>query len=112
MEYNPHIYSSYVESHHTTENVKLSNKELKQYGKFERKYAKTGWTDHRNALAVFLVAAVLETKQKRLMKEARGLDDIVNVLSLSLSISTYVYIHTHMSIHTYMIYAHLHIIDF
>nr|GMD64149.1 TBC1 domain family member 15-like [Ipomoea batatas] len=80
MEYNPHIYSSYVESHHTTENVKLSNKELKQYGKFERKYAKTGWTDHRNALAVFLVAAVLETKQKRLMKEARGLDDIVNIM--------------------------------
>ncbi|XP_019165314.1 PREDICTED: TBC1 domain family member 15 [Ipomoea nil] len=80
MEYNPHIYSSYVESHHKNENVKVSNKELKQYGKFERKYAKTGWTDHRNALAIFLVAAVLETKQKRLIKEARGLDDVVNIM--------------------------------
>lgn len=100
MEYNPHIYSSYVESHHTNENVKLSNKELKQYGKFERKYVKTGWTDHRSALAVFLVAAVLETKHKQLMKEAKGLDDVVNVLSLSLSTSTYVYIHTCPHTHT------------
>lgn len=60
--------------------LKMSHKVLKQYGKFERKNMQTGWTDQRGALAVFLVASVLEKKNKRLLKEAQGMDDVVQVL--------------------------------
>ncbi|KAL3849983.1 hypothetical protein ACJIZ3_011865 [Penstemon smallii] len=87
MEYNPNIYSSYEDSRDANsssgiknDEVKVNNKILKQYGKFERKNLKTGWTDQRGALAVFLVASVLETKNKRLLREAQGLDDVVQIL--------------------------------
>ncbi|KAG5398079.1 hypothetical protein IGI04_019893 [Brassica rapa subsp. trilocularis] len=54
---------------------------LKQYGKFERKYIKSGQNEqHDSTLAVFVVASVLETKNKRLLKEAKGLDDVVQIL--------------------------------
>uniref|UniRef100_A0A5B6ZZD0 Putative GTPase-activating protein gyp7-like isoform X1 n=1 Tax=Davidia involucrata TaxID=16924 RepID=A0A5B6ZZD0_DAVIN len=82
MEYNPNIFASYEESRSTGENVaaKISNKLLKQYGKFERKNVKTGRTDRNSPLAVFLVASVLETKNKRLLKEAKGLDDVAQIM--------------------------------
>ncbi|KAI3449797.1 hypothetical protein Pfo_006462 [Paulownia fortunei] len=85
MEYNPNIYASYEEprdlvSSSRNGEVKVSNKLLKQYGKFERKNLKTGWTDQRGALAVFLVASVLEKKNKQLLREAQGLDDVVQIL--------------------------------
>lgn len=85
MEYNPNIYSSYEESRDLVSSggqgeVKVNQKVLKQYGKFERKNLQTGWTDQRGALAVFLVASVLEKKNKRLLKEAQGMDDVVQVL--------------------------------
>ncbi|PIN04709.1 Ypt/Rab-specific GTPase-activating protein GYP7 [Handroanthus impetiginosus] len=85
MEYNPNIYASYEESRDSTSSngagdAKLSNKVLKQYGKFERKNLKTGWTDQRGALAVFLVASVLEKKNKQLLKDAQGMDDVVQIL--------------------------------
>ncbi|KAG8389190.1 hypothetical protein BUALT_Bualt02G0203200 [Buddleja alternifolia] len=88
MEYNPNIYSLYGQSSdfisssgYSNAQVKVSNKQLKQYGKFERNNLKSGWTDQRGALVVFLVASVLETKNKRLLKEAHGLDDVVQILS-------------------------------
>ncbi|KAL0383636.1 UNVERIFIED_CONTAM: TBC1 domain family member 15 [Sesamum calycinum] len=80
MEYNPNIYSLYEESSDpgsVKNGEKVNNKMLKQYGKFERENMKTGWTDQRGALAVFLVASVLEKKNKQLLKEAQGLDDVV-----------------------------------
>ncbi|VFQ59721.1 unnamed protein product [Cuscuta campestris] len=83
MEYNPNTYLSYTDSREEDKNVKLSSKELKQYGKFERKRVKSGRaTDRRrtNDLSVFVVAGVLETKHKQLMKEARGIDDVINIL--------------------------------
>ncbi|KAA8543392.1 hypothetical protein F0562_021113 [Nyssa sinensis] len=85
MEYNPNIFASYEESDSnvaTGKNVapKISNKLLKQYGKFERKNVETGRTDQNSPLAVFLVASVLETKNKRLLKEAKGLDDVVKIV--------------------------------
>ncbi|TYH43775.1 hypothetical protein ES332_D11G150100v1 [Gossypium tomentosum] len=58
----------------------LNQKMLKQYGKFQRKNMEAGCADKNNALAVFLVASVLETKNKQILKEAKGLDDVVSIL--------------------------------
>ncbi|KAK6141647.1 hypothetical protein DH2020_024620 [Rehmannia glutinosa] len=87
MEYNPNFYALYEDSRdsvsssgHGEVKGEVSQKPLKQYGKFERKNLKTGWTDQRGALAVFLVASVLEKKNKRLLREAQGLDDVVQIL--------------------------------
>ncbi|KAJ8552991.1 hypothetical protein K7X08_020384 [Anisodus acutangulus] len=80
MEYNPNIYSLYNK---TLEQLpdKSNDKQLKQYGEFERRIVRTGAMKQTDALAIFLVASVLETKKKRLMKEAKGLDDVVQILS-------------------------------
>ncbi|PHU13447.1 hypothetical protein BC332_14652 [Capsicum chinense] len=79
MEYNPNIYSLYDKTMKQLPD-KLNDTQLKQYGKYERRIVKTGATKHDDALAVFLVVSVLETKKKRLMKEAKGLDDVVQIL--------------------------------
>ncbi|CAH8340726.1 unnamed protein product [Eruca vesicaria subsp. sativa] len=82
MDYNPNNFASYEKPENGT---KQDPRLLKQYGKFERKYIKSGQNEqHHNTLAVFVVASVLETKNKRLLKEAKGLDDVVQV-SLYLS---------------------------
>ncbi|KAH7838612.1 hypothetical protein Vadar_028939 [Vaccinium darrowii] len=87
MEYNPHIYSLYELSRSRSDvgsdkNVvsKMDTKQLKQYGKFERKIIKTGQVDRNSALIVFLVASVIEAKNKRLLKEAKGPDDVVKIV--------------------------------
>ncbi|XP_057798145.1 rab GTPase-activating protein 22-like isoform X4 [Salvia miltiorrhiza] len=86
MEYNPNIFTFYEESmdlssSNSQGDLKVNHKKmLKQYGKFERKNMQTGWTDQRGALAVFLVASVLEKKNKRLLREAQGMDDVVQIL--------------------------------
>jgi glycopeptide antibiotics resistance protein len=91
MEYNPNIFTSYEGPRDAVDGgfaPKINHKLLKQYGKFERKIVTTGRRDQHSALAVFLVASILETKKKRLRKKAKGLDDVVRVsLSLSLSLS-------------------------
>ncbi|XP_052187491.1 rab GTPase-activating protein 22-like isoform X2 [Diospyros lotus] len=87
MEYNPNIFVLYEESS-TRSNVGMeknvpSRKDyrlLKQYGKFERIRIKTGLTDQSSSLSVFLVASVLEIKNKRLLKEAKGPDDVVKIV--------------------------------
>uniref|UniRef100_A0A7N0TNT5 Rab-GAP TBC domain-containing protein n=2 Tax=Kalanchoe fedtschenkoi TaxID=63787 RepID=A0A7N0TNT5_KALFE len=82
MEYNPNIFA-YYECPNTTDKsivAKMDEKLLKQYGKFERANVKTGMVDSQSALAVFLAASVLEAKNKRLMKEAKGLDDVAKIL--------------------------------
>ncbi|XP_062024374.1 uncharacterized protein LOC133740434 isoform X2 [Rosa rugosa] len=80
MEYNPNIFSSYETSSAGTTPPNASDKELKAFGKFERNNVKTGYTEQHGALSVFLVASVLETKNKQLLKNAKGLDDVVNIL--------------------------------
>ncbi|BFG42932.1 TBC1 domain family member 15 isoform X1 [Prunus yedoensis var. nudiflora] len=80
MEYNPNIFSSYEVPSGGATPSNVNDKELKQYGKFERNIVKTGYTEKHGALSVFLVASVLETKQKQLLKEATGLDDVVKIL--------------------------------
>lgn len=88
MEYNPNIFTKYEDPERAktkTPTTAVNNKVLQQYGKFERKIVKTGRTDENSALAIFLVASVLETKNKLILTEAKGVDDVVKVLSLSIS---------------------------
>lgn len=80
MEYNPNIFSSYETPSAGATPPNASDKELKAFGKFERNIVKTGYTEKHGALSVFLVASVLETKNKQLLKEAKGLDDVVKIL--------------------------------
>jgi len=86
MEYNPNIFTKYEDPEGAktkAPTTAVNNKVLQQYGKFERKIVKTGRTEENSALAIFLVASVLETKNKRILTEAKGVDDVVKVLSLS-----------------------------
>ncbi|XWS47002.1 hypothetical protein CRYUN_Cryun14cG0116400 [Craigia yunnanensis] len=65
MEYNPNIFSSYelLDASSDSNSAQTLDQELlKQYGKFERKNVQNGNTEKNSALAVFLVASVLETK--------------------------------------------------
>ncbi|XP_039039429.1 TBC1 domain family member 15-like [Hibiscus syriacus] len=86
MEYNPNIFWSYEQTNGDTDgdqdndSGRLNQKMLKQCGKFQRKNMEKGHGDQNNALAVFLVAGVLETKHKQILKEAKGLDDVVSIL--------------------------------
>lgn len=85
MEYNPNIFSlhegaTFGAGSATGTAPEVDDKVLKQCGKFERKSVKTGSSERHSALAVFLVASVLETKNKKLLKEAKGLDDVVQIL--------------------------------
>ncbi|XP_022156761.1 TBC1 domain family member 15-like isoform X2 [Momordica charantia] len=82
MEYNPNMFLSYESGSASTGGVGSNgnDKHLKRYGKFERKNVKSGSNDQQLALPVFLVASVLEAKNKRILKEAKGLDDVVNIL--------------------------------
>lgn len=82
MEYNPNMFLSYESGSASKGGAGTSgnDKQLKQYGKFERKNVKMGSNDQQLPLPVFLVASVLETKNKRILKEAKGLDDVVNIL--------------------------------
>ncbi|KAA0026089.1 TBC1 domain family member 15-like [Cucumis melo var. makuwa] len=82
MEYNPNMFLSYESGSASKGGAGTSgnDKHLKQYGKFERKNVKMGSNDQQLPLPVFLVASVLETKNKRILKEAKGLDDVVNIL--------------------------------
>ncbi|KAK8565275.1 hypothetical protein V6N12_058842 [Hibiscus sabdariffa] len=82
MEYNPNIFWSYeqTDEDQDSNSERLDQKMLKQYGKFQRRNMEKGHGDKNNALAVFLVAGVLENKNKQILKEAKGLDDVVSIL--------------------------------
>ncbi|KAK8532484.1 hypothetical protein V6N13_131807 [Hibiscus sabdariffa] len=83
MEYNPHIFLSYEtgdSSSDTNTAVTSDQKVLKQCGKFERMNMQNGWSDKNGALSVFLIAGVLETKNKQILKEAKGIDDVVSIM--------------------------------
>ncbi|KAK2401493.1 hypothetical protein P8452_08192 [Trifolium repens] len=84
MEYNPNIFAKYEDPDGAKSKpvtAAVNNKVLKQYGKFERNTLKTGHTEENSALAIFLVASVLETKNKRILTEAKGVDDVVKILA-------------------------------
>ena len=79
MEYNPNMFKCYEKSEEPTAE-KVDTEMLKKCGKFERKNVETGSEeDRKGALAVYLVASFLESKNKKLLQEAKGLDDVVQV---------------------------------
>uniref|UniRef100_A0A1D1ZDG7 TBC1 domain family member 15 n=1 Tax=Anthurium amnicola TaxID=1678845 RepID=A0A1D1ZDG7_9ARAE len=83
MEYNPHLFTSYesMSPSKKSKELKESDGMLNQYGKFERDNVKNGCKDQQGTLSIFLVASVLEAKNRRLLKEAKGLDDVVKILN-------------------------------
>ncbi|KAH9625541.1 hypothetical protein KSS87_020337 [Heliosperma pusillum] len=80
MEYNPNTFLLYETSAADATTANLNEKMLKCYGKFERYNVRTGCKDYQSALAVFLAASILENKHKRILKEAKGLEDVVEIL--------------------------------
>ncbi|XP_062217854.1 rab GTPase-activating protein 22-like [Phragmites australis] len=81
MEYKPSLFSmleGYTGASST--NTKDENV-LRQCGKFERKNLQAPKKDGQIPLSVFVVASVLEAKNKRLLGEAKGLDDVVKILN-------------------------------
>lgn len=92
MEYDPNMFLLYEEQRESAKSEStapaMNDKLLKKYGKFQRKNLQTGNTNQEvNALSIFLVASVLEMKNRRILEEAKGVDDVVKV-SLSLSLSS------------------------
>ncbi|XP_063943247.1 uncharacterized protein LOC108208450 isoform X1 [Daucus carota subsp. sativus] len=80
MEYNPNMFKCYEKSEEPTAE-KVDTEMLKKCGKFERKNVETGSEeDRKGALAVYLVASFLESKNKKLLQEAKGLDDVVQIM--------------------------------
>jgi hypothetical protein len=88
MEYNPSLFSMLESDTGTSGANSKDENVLKQCGNFERKNLQVTKKDEI-PLSVFIVASVLEIKNKRLLSEAKGLDDVVKV-SLSLT-----HTHTH-----------------
>lgn len=110
MEYNPNIFSKYEDPDRAktkSPTPEVNDKVLKQYGKFERENLKTGHAEESSALAIFLVAGVLETKHKqmlltknkKILTEAKGVDEVVKV-SISFFPSP-----TMLCMHTYMCFC-------
>lgn len=86
MEYNPNLFSM-LESDTGTSSANTKDESvLVQCGKFERKKLQAAKNDEQIPLSVFVVASVLEARNKKLLGEAKGLDDVVKVLSLSVSL--------------------------
>ncbi|RWW00208.1 hypothetical protein GW17_00036832 [Ensete ventricosum] len=80
MEYNPHLFSIYESDDSAKKDQDgPGNDDLMRYGKFERENVKSGQKYQEATLSIFLVASVLESKNKRLLQEAKGLDDVVKV---------------------------------
>jgi len=86
MEYNPNNFLLYETSAADATTADINGKLLRTFGKFERNNVKIGTKDYHCALAVFLAASIIENRQKQILKEAKGVDDVVEV-SLSLSLS-------------------------
>ncbi|WOL12927.1 TBC1 domain family member 15-like [Canna indica] len=81
MEYNPHLFSTYESDAANQTKDTPANEDLMRYGKFVRENIKRGEKDHKASLSIFLVASVLEKKNKQLLREAKGLDDVVKILN-------------------------------
>lgn len=86
MEYSPKLFSLYESGDKVPSSKDANNANealLKKYGKFERKNVRIGQpNDQRPPLSIFLMASVLEAQNKKLLQEAKGLDDVVKVSSL------------------------------
>lgn len=86
LEYDPDLCLMYEESQLASkkaEGSKGKTKSIRQCGKYEREYLKSGAKNAEAPLpiSVFLVASVLKDKSTKLLQEARGLDDVVKILN-------------------------------
>ncbi|XP_021755840.1 TBC1 domain family member 25-like [Chenopodium quinoa] len=85
LEYDPDLFLVYEESDSATESSEGSKgkpKSIRHYGKYEREILRSGAKeDAPLPISVFLVASVLKEKGPKLLKEARGLDDVVKILN-------------------------------
>lgn len=85
LEYDPDLCSVYEEDPDAptekSDGSKAKAKSTRQCGKYERENMKSGGKGAEAALpiSVFLVASVLKDKSSKLLAEARGLDDVVQV---------------------------------
>ncbi|XP_024968566.1 TBC1 domain family member 15-like isoform X2 [Cynara cardunculus var. scolymus] len=84
LEYDPQLFSLYEDEGGERHNVeKVKRKSKRQYGKYERANRRNRGSGAAQQLpiSVFLVASVLEDRSDKLMREARGLDDVVKILN-------------------------------
>ncbi|CAO2833505.1 unnamed protein product [Amaranthus hypochondriacus] len=85
LEYDPDLYMVYEEPDSSSEGAEGSKgklKSIRHYGKYEREILKSGVkADDPLPISVFLVVSVLKEKGPQLLKEARGLDDVVKILN-------------------------------
>lgn len=86
LEYDPESFSSYegAETQNKSDVQKSTRKSRRHYGKYERANRKNRARARGEHVAplpisVFLVASVLKERSDKLLKEARGLDDVVKV---------------------------------
>lgn len=82
LEYDPELFSLYEGG----ETQKVKRKSKGQYGKYERAKMRnrgrgSGPQQQQLPISVFLVASVLQDRSDKLMREARGLDDVVKILN-------------------------------
>lgn len=88
LEYDPDMFSTYEDPDSVTgksEGSRGKAKSTKQCGKYERENMRSGGKDDVAPLpiSVFLVAGVLKDRSTKLLTEARGLDDVVKVSSVT-----------------------------
>ncbi|XP_020272139.1 GTPase-activating protein GYP7-like [Asparagus officinalis] len=84
MEYSPMLFSLYESGTKSSSGVDAASNValLKKYGKFVRKNVRIGQKNAPQApLSIFVVASVLETQSKKLLQEAKGQDDVVQILN-------------------------------
>ncbi|WVY99398.1 hypothetical protein V8G54_025468 [Vigna mungo] len=83
LEYDPDLFLMYEMPESASEKAvgsKGKSKSIRQCGKYEREFLKSGSKNASQAplpISVFLVASVLKDKSSKLLQEARGLDDVV-----------------------------------
>ncbi|KAG9153816.1 hypothetical protein Leryth_005932 [Lithospermum erythrorhizon] len=83
LEYDPELFLLYEDPETAVEKPegsKAKPKSLRQCGKFERDYMRSG-ADTPLPISLFLVANVLKDRSAKLLTEARGLDDVVKILN-------------------------------
>ena len=84
LEYDPDLFYQYEDSGsdmEKTEGAKVRQKSTRKCGKYERENMKVKNPEAHLPISVFLVASVLKDKSSTLLQEARGLDDVVQILN-------------------------------
>ncbi|KAJ0734201.1 putative Rab-GTPase-TBC domain-containing protein [Helianthus annuus] len=92
LEYDPELFSLFegAETHNKYDAHKPTRKSRRQYGKYERRNrrnragsrSKSGAESGASLpISVFVVASVLKDRSDKLLREARGLDDVVKILN-------------------------------